>query len=268
MYGSLNIRYGFTLDYPIVDGSAEEYYEHLSRSYECAKIMFECRPQLCPDTDLLIPLQFSTKGQLHNYYAEMSVLCPDGYGFPVRGTTSWNYLQRIVYTLVFLHHKGVQMVHMLGSSKPEIIVIGAIAASLNMFQRVTFDSSTWDTARNVPPKYISPEDLTQKDIRRLGKFQAELPKRLVDELRSGKNNLPRSYFYKLIPFCNIMTIIHYTKEIFELSKDLGDLKWFINNHFRFKRTNEMLIDAIDVLYSGFIHGHPFVEKHFDWIWYS
>ena len=90
MYGSLNIRYGFTLDYPIVDGSDEEYIDHLSKSYECAEIMFDCRPQLCPDTNLLIPLQFSTKEQLHNYYAEMSALCPDGYGFPVRGITCWD----------------------------------------------------------------------------------------------------------------------------------------------------------------------------------
>lgn len=268
MYGSLNIKYGFTLDYPIVDGSIEEYNDHLTKSYECAGTMFDCRPRLCPDTNLLIPLQFSTRKQLQNYYDEMSRLCPDGYGFPVRGITSWGYLQRIVYTLVFLHHKGVQIVHMLGSSKPEIIVIGAVTAGLSMFNRLTFDSSTWDTARNVPPRYISPEDLTQKDIRNLGRFEAELPKSLIAELGFGKKKLPRSYFYKLIPLCNIITINHYTEEMFELAKDLEELKWFISSHPRFSRTKDLLIDAIEVLHLGFIHGYSFVENHFDWIWYS
>ena len=268
MYGDLGIKYGFTLDYPIVDGSDEEYIDHLEKSCECAQMMFECRTRLCPDTKLLVPLQFSNKNQLHKYYDEMSGFCPDGYGFPVRGVTSWDYLLRIVYTLVFLYHKGVRIVHMLGSSKPEIIVIGAVAASLNLFQRVTFDSSTWDTARNVPPKYISPDDLTQKDIRRLGSFQAELPERLVDELGTGKKELLRSDFYKLIPLSNIMTINRYTNEMLELSKDLEELKWFVRNHSRFIRTREMLIEVIDILHSGYLHGYPFVEKHFDWIWYS
>ncbi|WP_319405695.1 hypothetical protein [uncultured Desulfosarcina sp.] len=268
MYGQLNVVCGFTLDFPIVDGSIEEYTANLSKSYKCAEIMFGCRSRLCPDTDLLIPLQFSTKEQLYNYYTEMSVLCPDGYSFPVRERTNWKYLLRVAFTLMFLHHKGVQIVHMLGSSKPEIIIIGAVAASLNMFHRVTFDSSTWDTARMVPPKYISPDDLTQKDIRRLGSFQAELPKGLVDELGTGKKELPRQDFYKLIPLSNIMTINRYTNKMLELSKDLEELKLFVRKHPHFRRTNEMLIDALNVLQLGLVNGYPFVEKHFEWIWYS
>ena len=100
MYGNLDIKYGFTLDYPIVDGSDEEYIDHLEKSCECAEIRCLSVRNFAPDTNLLVPLQFSTKDQLHNYYDEMSGLCPDGYGFPVRGLTSWGYLQRIVYTLV------------------------------------------------------------------------------------------------------------------------------------------------------------------------
>jgi hypothetical protein len=266
-YGALNVRCGFTLDFPVVFGSPDEYEDHLIKSYECAEIMFDCRYDFCPDTQLLIPLHFSTKDQLHRYFDKMSKLSTDGYAFPVREDTSWEYLMRIAYVLGFLHGKGVRYVHMFGSCKQEIIIVGAAAIGLEMFQRITFDSSTWDTARHNPPKYLQPNTLKQKDIRRLEVFRPMLPKSLTQELRGYEKYLPRSYFYKLVLLNNALNVNRLTRKIAEIAGDIEQFKWFIKINADYELLRDMLIQAIELLQIAAVKDYKYIEKNFDHIWY-
>ncbi|WP_155306490.1 hypothetical protein [Desulfosarcina widdelii] len=266
-YGTLNIKCGFTLDFPIVFGSPDEYEDHLIKSYECAEIMFDCRDDFCPDTKLFIPLHFSSKDQLHRYYYKMSTLTPDGYAFPVRDDTSWEYLMKIAYVLSFLHHRGVRFVHMLGSCKLEIIVIAAAAIALEMFERITFDSSTWDTARHKPPKYLQPNTLKQQDIRNLTVFRPMLPKSLSQQLRGYEKYLPRSYFYKLVLLNNVLNVNRLTRKIVELSGDIEQLKWFVKINADYKLLSEMLIHAIEFLQVAAVKDYKYIERNFGYIWY-
>ena len=266
-YGILDVKCGFTLDFPLVEGSSEEYKDHLIKSYEVAEIMFDCHQDFCPDTQLFIPLHFRTKEQLHRYFDKMSTLSPDGFAFPVRDDTSWEYLMRIAYALSFLHSKGVQHVHMFGSCKPEIIIVGAAAIGLEMFQRITFDSSTWDTARNNPPKHLQPNTLKQKDIRKLEVFRPMLPKSLTQKLKGYEKYLPRSYFYKLILLNNVLNVNRLTQKMTEMAEDIEQLKWFIKISADYKPLRALLLHAIGLLRKASEEGYDYIEEEFEFIWY-
>jgi len=266
-YGTLDVRCGFTIDFPMVEGSKDEFKDHLNRSYECAEIMFDCRQDFCPNTKLFIPLHFWTKEQLHRYFAKMSSLSPDGYAFPVRDDTSWKYLMKIAYALSFLHGKGVQKVHMFGSCKPAIIIIGAAAIGLEMFKRITFDSSTWDTARNNPPKLLEPNTLKQKDIRKLKVFRPMLPKSLTQKLKGYEKYLPRSYFYKLILLNNVLNVNRLTQKMTEMAEDIEKLKWFIKISADYEPVSAMLVHAIGLLQKAYDEGYDYIEEEFEFIWH-
>jgi hypothetical protein len=266
-YGTLDVKCGFTIDIPLVEASKEEYKDHLIKSYECAEIMFDCRLDFCPDTQLFIPLHFRTKEQLHRYFNKMSTLSPDGFAFPVRDDTSLEYLMKIAYALSFLHAKRVQHVHMFGSCKPEIIVIGAAAIGLEMFKRITFDSSTWDTGRNNPPKLLKPNTLKQKDIRKLEVYRPTLPKALTQNLKGYKQYLPRSYFYKLILLNNALNVNRLTQKMTEMAEDIEQLKWFIKISADYEPVRAMLLHAIRLLQKASEDGYKYIEKEFDFIWY-
>jgi queuine/archaeosine tRNA-ribosyltransferase len=266
-YGILDVRCGFTIDFPMVEASKEEYKNHLIQSYECAVMMFDCCQDSCPDTQLFIPLHFRTKEQLHRYFKKMSTLSPDGYAFPVRDDTSLEYLMKIAYALSFLHAKGIQHVHMFGSCKPEIIVIGAAAIGLEMFQRITFDSSTWDTARNNPPKLLEPNALKQIDIRKLEVYRPMLPKPLTQKLKGYEQYLPRSYFYKLILLNNVLNVNRLTQKMTEMAEDIEQLKWFIKISADYEPVSDMLMHAIGLLQKARKKGYDYIEKEFEFIWY-
>ena len=153
--------------------------DHLIKSYECAEMMFDCRQDFCPDTQAFYSASFFNR---RINCTVISIKCqrlsPDGYAFPVREDTSWEYLMRIAYVLSFLHGRGVRYVHMFGSCKPEIIIVGAAAIGLEMFQRITFDSSTWDTARHNPPKYLGTKYLKTERHSQIKCFQTNASKSL------------------------------------------------------------------------------------------
>jgi hypothetical protein len=266
-YDMLDVKCGFTIDFPLVEASKEEYKDHLAKSYECAEIMFDCRQDFCPDTQLFIPLHFRTKEQLHRYFNKMSTLSPDGFAFPVRDYTSWEYLMKIAYALSFLHGKGVQHVHMFGSCKPEIIIIGAVAIGLEMFQRITFDSSTWDTNRHNPPKILESNTLKQKDIRGLEVYRPMLPKALTQKLKGYEKYLPRSYFYKLILLNNVLNVNRLTHKMNEMAKDVEQLKWFIKISADYESLRDMLVHAIGLLQKARENGYDYIEKEFEFIWH-
>jgi len=267
-YGQLNINYGFTLDFPLsYDTSDDEYKDNLSKSYASAKLMFQCRKDLCEKTNLLIPLHYITKIQLYDYYKRMSSLNPDGYAIPVRFRSDWTRLVKTALSLCFLYDRGVEVIHLFGSSRPEIIILGAAAVGLKMFRQISFDSTTWNTAKyNRRVKLIDPKTLSQNFIELSKIIEIELPKTLITRLHTDKKLLPVAFKKKMILLHNILAISRYTQEMAERAKDIEALKRFIITESHLKPHKERLLSVINILNTSKERGYGFIEKHLDWVW--
>ena len=198
-FKELNVMYGFTLDYPLSKNATEkEYKEKLLDSFKWAKIMFEHRELLCPETNLLIPLHYLNKDHLIEYYNMMAVLNPFGYAIPVRRTNNWYDFTKVAYCLCFLQNNGVRVIHLFGSCRAEIIVLGAAAIGLKMFMQISFDATSWRTIwgpKCYDPKTLSPQATpdTKSMIGLLYKLCEELKINYSLKLASSKNDIVLFY---------------------------------------------------------------------------
>jgi hypothetical protein len=263
-YGKLNIKFGFTLDHPMsyVPGP-DEYGKKLRNSYRWAKIMFKERQDLCPDTQLFIPLQFTTKAQLYQYFERMEPLHPDGYAFPGRGRWCSAKAITIACTLCYLHSKKVEKVHLLGSSRREIIIIAAAAIGLRMFKQLSFDSRTWNT-RNFN------KDLIMIESRTLS--QKVVSKVKPQYLYLIKPSLVNLYFdidannKRLLMLNNAFAITQYADRLANIATNIADLK----DHLPFLRIRgnglKRALTAIDIFETYLNKGYGFIEKWLSGIW--
>jgi queuine/archaeosine tRNA-ribosyltransferase len=264
-YGELKDKYGFTLDEPISDNlGLNEYSRKRKNSYRWAKLMFNSRNKLCPNTELFVPLHFITKKHLHHYVEKTLDLNPDGYAFPARSRFEQNGLIKISYVLCFLNNKSVKKVHLLGSSRQEVITIAAAAVGLKMFNQISFDSRTWNTAHfNTKPIIIDSKTLRQRKIMTGEKINLFVPKTLLDNssLYDSQN------FKKLLVLHNAYAISKYAKNLAEIATDISSLKC----HLSFLRLNgkqsERILAAIDVLETYSVKGYGYLEKWLSCIWF-
>jgi hypothetical protein len=253
------------LDHPLSDNASEEEYEdNLLKSYEWAKLMIGLREDLCPTTKLLIPLHFYTEQQLRHYFYKMSILKSHGYAIPVRDTSIWEDMVRIAYTLCYLQHKKVKIVHMFGSSRAEIIILGAAATGLGMFQQLSFDSTSWNTAR-YEIKYMNPKTLGLHSVNHIRRIKLNLPESLIQELQSS-NVIDAALQKKLILLHNVFAISHYANAMLKHAKDTDALKIFIENASHLSIERRRLLASICILQTSMKRGFPYVEKWFNWIW--
>jgi len=263
-YGELGIDYGFTLDYPLSDNASEEEYEiNLLKSYEWAKLMIGLRDDLCPTTKLLIPLHYCTEQQLRHYFNTMSKLNPDGYAIPVRDTSTWEDMVRIAYALCFLQHKRVKIVHMFGSSRREIIILGAAASGLGMFQQLSFDSTSWNTAIYVL-QYLDSKTLGLHPVHDIKKVKLNLPESLIEELQSTV--IDPALKKKLILLHNVIATSDHANAMLKRAKDIETLKRFIENTPHLSIQRRRLLASIGILHTSMKRGFPYIEKWFGWIW--
>jgi hypothetical protein len=264
-YGELKVKYGFTLDHPLpkVPGP-NDYDKRLENSYRWAKIMFKEKQDLCPHTKLLTPLQFITKVQLHEYFDRMAPLRPDGYAFPARGRWCFSKAITLACTLCYLHSKKVRTVHLLGSSRREIIIIAAAAIGLRMFKQLSFDSRTWNT-RNFN------KDLIMIDSRTLS--QRVVSKVKPEYLYLIKPSLVDLYFdidasnKKLLMLNNAFAITQYADRLANIASATADLKEYLP----FLRIGgnglKRVLTAIDIFETYLDKGYGFIEKWLSGIWF-
>jgi hypothetical protein len=262
------VEYGFTLDFPIVTGTDPEYKNHLEESFKWAQYMFHCRPKLCPGTNLLIPLHFSNKEQLHQYFHEMDTLNPDGYSFPVRGLQGPKYLMKVSYILTFLYSNGVRKVHILGTSTPEIIVVGAAALALKMFQQITFDSNTWANSHGILSKQLVRASFKQIDMRDCKEYRLLLPDGLSTQIQDYMGILPHSYINKLLQLSNVREINLFTHKMANMALDIERLENYVLTHEVFGKKGRKVKDALNLLQFGYLEGYKFVKKYYGRIWIS
>ena len=267
-YGKQNIQFAFTFDYPLIELTEHEYESCLSKSYDSSEVMFKLRKYLCPNTKLLIPLHCYTKQQLNTYYKRMSPLSPDGYAIPARGRKRWFDFVSIAYILCFLHDHGVLHVHLFGSSRPEIIALGAAAVGLNLFERISFDSTTWYTPQHSKIiEYFDPETFKKVPFGKLEDPSLILPIQLKEALQKDKRELSQPFQKKLVLLHNICLTIEYAKYLETLGRNFDCLRRYVENSNHFKSNRDRVLFGIDMLQLAKNHGYGSVENGFDWIWY-
>jgi len=264
-----NITYGFTLDNPLSDYATEkEYKEKLIDSYKYAEMMFKYRDTLCPDTNFIIPLHYLTKDHLAEYYNKMSALNPVGYAIPVRGTNNWDDFVCVADCLCFLQNEGAQVIHLFGSCRAEIIVLGAVAMGLRMFTQISFDSTSWRTFRyrRYRYRYLDPKTLTQKtmpdDIVRIN-----LPDKIWKQYKIDKSLQTTPSKKKLILLHNALAVEYYRKNIINIAININNLKRYVKTQKHLKTQRRRLLFAIKIMEASVMYGYDFVEKHFGFIWY-
>lgn len=262
-YNKLGIKYGFTLDRPLSDQSTRhEFINNLAESYRWACLMYEHRPKLCPDTELLVPLHYSTKSQLHHAFKKMAQLNPDGYAFPVRGRFDLAWLVRIACTLSFLSSMGVQKVHMFGSSRREVIFIGAAALGLQMFEQISFDSRTWNTlVFDKRPKYFDPVTLKGHRIKHEKIIEIITPTMFLAETQIIKLDLKNRK--RLLMLHNALAISKYAEDMAKMARNIDLFKEYIaEQHYCGSRTKT----AIEVMKMSKNLGYDYVQRSLSWIW--
>lgn len=263
-YGKMKIKFGFTLDHPMsyVPGP-DEYNKKLRNSYRWASFMFNVREWLCPDTKLLIPLQFTSKAQLHEYFERMESLQPDGYAFPGRGRWCSAKAITIACTLCYLHSKKVEKVHLLGSSRREIIIIAAAAIGLRMYKQLSFDSRTWNTINfNRKLIIIDPGTLSQRKIKSIRWEDLYLIEPLLrDKLFDFEEENKR-----ILMLHNAYAITKYADRIANIATDIAYLKAYLPLLRIRGKSLKRVLTAIDIFDTYLNKGYGFIEKWLSGIW--
>lgn len=267
-YGQLQIKCGFTLDRPLSDdASNRDFLKYLGDSFNWAEIMFEQRSTLCPSTELFIPLQYSSVDQLHHYFQKMDTLKPNGYAFPVRGSFDLKWLMWITFTLSYLHSMGVKKVHMLGSTRKEIIYVGAVALGLKMFEQVSFDSTSWNTLLfDKRPKHFAPDTLKARYINKDDSIEIIIPEPIAKQIIASKKDLDRKLKEQLIMLHNAFAITRYTQRMEAMAQDINAFQEFIKSQDIPKSRVDRILRAITVLIKTREKGHDFVANWLDWLW--
>ena len=267
-YREIDVKFGFTLDSPVsYDASDIEYLYNLERSYEWAKLMLISRDKICPKTELFIPLHYCDKLQLHTYFDKMSDLNPNGFAFPSGNKSDLYWTIRTACTLCFLSMKQVKKVHMLGSSKREVIVMGGAVLSMGMFDHVSFDSKTWNTKiHNPQPICIHPKTLTQRKLKPDFELN-EVPK--TGSFEHWMKQHPSLYQYdniKLLMLNNAFAISQYAATLAEASKTINQLKDYLPNLALRGQSKDRALLGIKIIEKYKKKGYCYIEKWLSWTW--
>jgi len=261
-YGKLGIKFGFTLDHPFGDReSPTEFYENLEDSYSWARHMFKARSKLCPGTKFIIPLHFFEKDQLEYYYNRMSRLAPDGYAIPAYRRRSYDDAVSISYTLSFLHHKGVKIVHLLGCSNRTLIGIMASAIGGKLFKMISFDSASWNNSHYGKGYfYLDPFTLKQRKIVPGRTLPIYLPKQLND-LKSFDKDDEFSVSKQKLSLCNAFAIRRYAKRLAEKAHDIRSFLSYLPQAGFGKSEMKKTTAGIQILIHSITKGFDYVRKN-------
>jgi queuine/archaeosine tRNA-ribosyltransferase len=267
-YREMDVRFGFTLDSPVLyDASEIEYLYNLERSYEWAKLMLTLRDKMCPKTELFIPLHYCDKLQLHTYFDKMSELNPNGFAFPSGAKSDLYWTIRTACTLCFLSMKQVKKVHMLGSSKRDVIIIGAAVLSMGMFDHVSFDSKTWNTKiNNKQPICIHPKTLIQRKLELNFELHELSCADSFNHLIMQNSSLYQYDNFKLLMLNNAFAISQYSASLAKFSSTIDDLKNYLPNLSLRGQSKDRSLIGIKILEAYQKKGYGYLEKWLSWIW--
>ena len=262
-YKALGINFGLTLDFPLSKNSTEkEFCNKLELSSYWASLMMDWKIKENLETKLLTAIQYSTKKQLYRYFKEMSKLNPDGFALPMRDWV-FNYNNTIEFALVlsFLMHQKVKLVHILGNSRVETIVIAAASISLNMFEQISFDSTTWYQLKfNPESKHINRKTLKMKFVLQSDNLPLILPQPILEAMDNNKMDYYSREGKQILMAQNAYAISRYTRRMARRAQDIDNFKDYIRRARHLNPMKNNLITAIRVLERATHNGYDFVEK--------
>lgn len=267
-YGQLDIKYGFTLDYPFWEKEidSENFSRKLKDSHRWAKSMFEVKERFCPRTELIIPLHFYTKEQLASYYRKMAKLAPAGYAIPACQKRDSEDVIQISYALAYLHDHGIKKVHILGNSYRVVISIMAAAQILGMFETISFDSRTYNNANFISNDYfyLNPMILKKENIVRGETMITHfLPPRLEGHIEFSPDE-DFSVAKDKINLINAFAIRRYANRFAEKAGNISELKAYLPEAGFNKQEIIKAEVGIDVLNDSKTKGFGYVKRHYNW----
>jgi tRNA-guanine family transglycosylase len=151
------------LDFPIrtISELSEQRFEFMSKAGFNALETIECynlRKVLCPDVQFFLPVQCYDLNQFDQVINLISDVEYDGVSMPIRNLS----INKIILFMVRFYQMGIHQVHILGSSKLQLIAVTAYMAR-HLFDWVSFDATTWNEyAKNG--LYMNPYNLSQEHI--------------------------------------------------------------------------------------------------------
>lgn len=263
-YGKLNAELAFTIDDPLISSNEEEFEHKISKGYDYAVRILEYSKLLCPTTKILIPWHFATYEQMKKCFFRFDGLGADGYAFPVRASAFISETPKIAYVLSFLHSRGVKRVHLFGSSRPEIALISATAMTLNLFEQITFDSTTWNTFIRGR-KYLDDVTLKAKKLSRSYRIGDYLPFRHPisnDKLTYGE--LTSGELRKMASIHNVLAISNFTREMARKASVPEKLKNYVMKNPTIFPRKEEIIPAINILLITADKSYKYLRKWVPW----
>jgi hypothetical protein len=176
-----------------------------------------------------------------------------GYNFDLENSIAF------ACALSFLFFKNVKVVHMLGNSSKELIIIGAAAAvGLKMFEQLSFDSGSFDQLNYGRIKYMDHNTMRYVDLKKSGVSELiAIPK---DGIKISKEEREE------VALRNAFTLTNYTQLISMKAQSIATLKQHIKENKHLKKKEEILNCAIRVLERAVSDGYEFVESWKKHLW--
>ena len=254
----------FLIDYPTDKDDTDEVYNwKLRMSQQARDLTLPLAAKLCPETALAIALQPRHMGELESYFDDMAVPEVRTYGFPLRDS---NVLD-IAYVLSFLHEREVPKVHMLGSSAPHRIMVLAAAAGLGMFERITFDSNTWQ-AYFGGKRYFFDHETLRRRPRKKKLYPGARIKLALDQhggdfdlFLSGLRPPNHATVKEWIGIYNIRVIQYFTDRLAGLARR-GELADFVQGCWLPQKRKTEVLQAIEMLGLAVEQGHDAAADYY------
>lgn len=269
-YARINSEVAMCIDLPTyTDDSDFDYYYKLSESIEARDQMTKLAKYLCPDTRLGIVLQPRNPYEVKNYFCFIYTPSVNLYAYPIRSFR--NKIKDALgnaFVLSFLSDMGVKQVHFLGSNAPPVIWLLAHAVALRLFEKVSFDSHTWNQKALSGIRYLHPETLSPVPSKKEGQLhpKANLRTELekypsVFEKTIGCFNPPEWVIAEeWLGLLNIRIIEEFKDFMLELAFN-DHLESFIRCFNKYGN-KDVMIQALELLNESKMHGHEFIERQY------
>ena len=231
--GSIQPNVVVALDWPLKETKTEEeeekeFRKKLPINLELAKESVKLRNEICPEIDLLIPIQAKTLEQVDEFMQGLSGLKFSGVSLPFRNMSA----QMMVLFLTRLYQHGIEYVHILGTTCFAYTAIAAYFARQGRFELISMDSTSWKTSANRSSGFMSPHNLLSCKISE----QTRIPDSLRNDCRcqfckkmtfkqvAAEMFTPRSLFLACHNACVTENV---AKDLYKNAKSLTQLEHYL-----------------------------------------
>jgi len=270
IYRRADSKSAMMIDWPVYEHDTDlEYQNKLFQSRKARDQMLRVAPQLCPNTKLAIALQPRVPSEIRHYFARIYDPYVSIYAYPIR-----NFRNKPkdalgnAFVLSFLSSVGVKRVHFLGSNAACIIFLLAKASALDMFQKVSFDSSTWNQSSKEYLRYLAPSTLSPTP--RDGKLHAHDNLRTILKAQDGVIeevigcfDPPKWIIAKdWVGLFNIRAIEMFKDRALKIALD-NDLEKYIKCFGKYSNNQkDKILEALELLEESKAYGHDHIDKKY------